>query len=104
MLWFKGTGKPMGVDEDWHNPERRTMQRLSFHLNQDGSLDGMLLIINGREASKLVTLPENENVINYQLLWDSGQSQPPTELFSHAPGGELEVGSTSILLLRAITR
>jgi hypothetical protein len=80
------------------------MQRLSFHLNQDGSLDGMLLIINGREANKLVTLPENGNVINYQLLWDSGQSQPPTELFRHAPGGELEVGSASILLLRAITR
>jgi glycogen debranching enzyme len=103
MLWFKGTGKPMSVDEDWHNSERRTMQRLSFHQNPDGSLDGMLLIINGREANKVVTLPENQSVKTYELLWDSGQMQPPIELSKHAPSSELEVGAVSMVLLKAIT-
>ena len=103
MLWFKGTGKPMSVEEDWHNPERRTMQRLSFHKNPDGSLDGMLLILNGREASKLVTLPENDLVQKYELLWDSNSSRPNKELVQHLPGSEIEVGATSTLLLRVIT-
>ena len=103
MLWFKGTGKPMSVEEDWHNPERRTMQRLSFHKNPDGSLDGMLLILNGREASKLVTLPENDLVQKYELLWDSNSSRPNKELVQHLPGSEIKVGATSTLLLRVVT-
>ncbi len=103
MLWFKGSGKPMSVEEDWHNPERRTMQRLSFHKNPDGSLDGMLLILNGREASKLVTLPENELVEGYELLWDSSSPQPNKNLAQHLPASKIEVGATSTLLLRVIT-
>ena len=103
MLWFKGTGKPMSVDEDWHNPERRTMQRLSFHLNPNGSVDGMLLIINGREATKVVALPENENVASYDLLWDSTQPLPPKESASYLPAADLEVGPASTVLLKVIT-
>ena len=103
MLWFKGTGKPMSVEEDWHNPERRTMQRLSFHQNPDRSLDGMLLIINGREAEKTVTLPENENASGYELLWDSSLELPQVKNTTHAPGSDISVGPASILLFKVIT-
>lgn len=102
MLWFKGTGKPMSVEDDWHNPERRTMQRLSLHLLPDGSLNGMLLIVNGREASKLVILPEHEGVASYELAWDSTLDIPSSEPKKHAPGSELEVGPASTVLLKVI--
>ena len=102
MLWFKGTGKPMSVEDDWHNPERRTMQRLSLHLLPDGSLNGMLLIVNGREASKLVILPEHEGVASYELAWDSSLDIPSSEPKKHAPGEELEVGPASTVLLKVI--
>jgi glycogen debranching enzyme len=103
MLWFKGTGKPMSVEEDWHNPERRSMQRLSFHQNHDGTLDGMLLIVNGREADKLVTLPASDGVKGYELLWDSSLALPPEDRVRHSTGSEISVGPTSILLFKVIT-
>ena len=96
-LWFKGTGQPMSVDEDWHNPERRSMQRLSFHKNPDGSLNGALLVINGREAPKNVTLPEDENVASYNLAWDSSLVRPTSES-PFAPGSSVELAPASIML------
>ena len=102
MLWFKGTGKAMEVEEDWHNPERRTMQRLSLHLNDDGSIDGMLLVINGRESAKEIRLPEHAGVDSYELLWDSGNDLPPTSIEKFKSGSDVEMAATSIMLLKAI--
>ena len=102
MLWFKGTGKPMEVEEDWHNPERRTMQRLSLHLNDDGSIDGMLLVINGRESAKEIRLPEHAGVDSYELLWDSSSDLPPTSIEKFKSGSDVEMAATSIMLLEAI--
>ena len=96
-LWFKGTGEAMSVDEDWHNPERRSMQRLSFHKNQDGSLNGVLLVINGREETKRIKLPVNPSVARYNLVWDSSHQRPGSEK-SHEPGSELELSATSMML------
>jgi glycogen operon protein len=96
-LWFKGTGLPMKVDEDWHNLERRSMQRLSFSKNQDGSLNGALLVINGREAAKEITLPKNEQVASYLLVWDSSLDRPEKQR-EHAPGSTVELSATSMML------
>jgi glycogen operon protein len=94
----------MSVEEDWHNPERRTMQRLSLHLLPDGSLNGMLLIVNGRETNKLVTLPEHEGVVSYDLVWDSSEAMPPSQVKTFGHGEELEVGPVSTVLLKVISR
>lgn len=96
-LWFKGTGVAMRVEEDWHNPERRSMQRLSFHRQQDGSLNGALLVINGREKEKQVTLPENKNVAGYKLVWDSSLDRPEDQKL-HVPGSSLELSGASMML------
>lgn len=96
-LWFKGTGAPMSVDEDWHNPERRSMQRLSFHKNPDGSINGALLVINGREDIKKVTLPVNENVSGYNLVWDSNLAGPVAGQ-QLAPGQRVDLTPTSMML------
>jgi glycogen operon protein len=96
-LWFKGTGQAMSVDEDWHNPERRSMQRLSFNKNPDGTLNGALLVINGREETKEVTLPENQHVARYALVWDSSLARPGAER-SFDPGSNIKLSPTSMML------
>jgi glycogen operon protein len=79
------------------------MQRLSISLAKDASLNAMLLILNGREATKLVTLPFHHGVLSYELVWDSSDDLPPQETTSLAPGDELEVGPASTVLLRVVT-
>ena len=102
VLWFKGTGAPMSVDEDWHNPERRTMQRLSLRKSEVG-LEAMLLVINGREAIKDVVLPEHEQISSFDLLWDSAL-ETPSETKSFSPGEILRSAPTSMQLLVATTK
>ena len=102
VLWFKGTGKPMSVEEDWHNPERRTMQRLSMSLNH-GKLEGALLIINGREAIKELTLPEHQSVKSFSLVWDSSLEAPAVESNSLPPGAIVQVPPASMQLYIANT-
>jgi glycogen debranching enzyme len=96
-LWFKGTGQEMSVDEDWHNPERRSMQRLSFNKDPEGNLNGALLVINGREEIKEVTLPQNQHVASYKLVWDSSLARPEAER-SLDPGSNIELSPTSMML------
>ena len=103
MLWFKGTGAPMSIEEDWHNPERRTMQRLSYHQNSDGALDGILAIFNGREAIKEVTLPDNEYAKAFELIWDSALDLPPAQSKPAASGDVVSLAPTSIQLYRVIS-
>ena len=93
----------MGIDEDWHNPERRTMQRLSLHRLPNGEIEGMLLVINGREAPKEVRLPELEEIRHYELIWDSAL-EAPNETKILAAGSSSELAPASIQLFLAVTK
>jgi len=97
MLWFSVRGDEMTID-DWHNSERRTLQRLAYHLMDDGSKQGIHLVINGTEAVKNVTLPEVNNIREYELLWDSAQELPPKGSLILQPGAMLRMVETSMQL------
>ncbi|NBU23793.1 MAG: glycogen debranching enzyme GlgX [Actinobacteria bacterium] len=97
MLWFSVRGDEMTVD-DWHNPERRTLQRLSYHLMNDGSKQGLLLVINGQEQVKNVTLPKREGIGSLELLWDSALELPPKRTILLNPGSKLRMVEASMQL------
>ena len=97
MLWFSVRGDEMTI-EDWHYSERRTLQRLSFHLMNDGAKQGLLLSINGTEAVKNVRLPRPEGVSGFELLWDSALELPPRSPRVFNPGSNLRMVETSMQL------
>jgi glycogen operon protein len=97
MLWFSHRGDEMTID-DWHNTESRTLQRLAYHLMNDGSKQGVHLVINGTEAVKNVTLPKLSDVKEYELLWDSSQELPPKSSTVLAAGANLRMIETSMQL------
>ena len=97
MLWFSVRGDEMTI-EDWHYSERRTLQRLSYHLMNDGTLQGLLLTINGTEAVKNVRLPKPEGVTSFELLWDSALELPPRKPLVFAAGANLRMVETSMQL------
>jgi glycogen operon protein len=97
MLWFNGKGDEMSL-EDWHNPERRTLQRLSFHLMNDGRKQGVLLVVNGSERAKNVTLAMREGIKSLELLWDSALELPPKRTLVLNPGAKLRMVETSMQL------
>ena len=73
------------------------MQRLSFNKDPEGNLNGALLVINGREEIKEVTLPQNQHVASYKLVWDSSLARPEAER-SLDPGSNIELSPTSMML------
>ena len=97
MLWFNGKGDEMSL-EDWHNPERRTLQRLTFHLMNDGSKQGVLLVVNGSERVKNVTLAMRDGIQSLELLWDSALELPPKRALVLNPGAKLRMVETSMQL------
>lgn len=97
MLWFSVRGDQMTVD-DWHNPERRTLQRLAYHLMNDGTKQGVLWVINGTETVKNLTLPKPQGVREYELLWDSALELPPKRSIVVNPGSKLRMVETSMQL------
>jgi glycogen operon protein len=99
MRWFNAAGELM-TDENWADAQCRTMMRLTDHLNDDGSLDSMLVVIHGAEYEISVRLPEVEGVSGYQLLWDSSDEtpKPPKDLEA---GATLELAALSMALIKA---
>jgi len=100
MRWFNAAGELMR-DENWADSQCRTMLRLTDHLNQDGSLDSMLVVIHGAEYEITVRLPEVEGVASYQLLWDSSHESPKPALELEA-GTELKMPALSMALIKAL--
>lgn len=100
MDWYNKQGLSMSL-EDWDSPGERTLQYLAASTPEFEEFNRILLVVHGLETEVTVTLPEHEGVTGYTLLWDSARDddvEPGTE---HAPGDDLRVGPTSMLLLRA---
>jgi hypothetical protein len=64
----------------------------------DGSKQGIHLVINGTEAVKNVTLPKVKDIGEYELLWDSAQELPPKGSLILQPGSMLRMVETSMQL------
>lgn len=99
MRWFNAAGELM-TDENWADAQCRTMMRLTDHLNEDETLDSMLVVVHGAEYEITVRLPEVSGVTKYQLLWDSGDETPkaPIDLI---PGAELRLAPLAMALIKA---
>ena len=97
MLWYSITGEQMSV-HDWHNPERRTLQRLNFHLTPDGQRQGILLAINGAETVKEIRLPELLDNEHFELVWDSAEATPVTDKTEYRPGSRVSMVEASMKL------
>jgi glycogen operon protein len=99
MRWFNAAGEIMG-DENWLDSQCRTMMRLTDHLNPDGTLDSMLVIVHGAEYEISTTLPSLEGIRGYQLLWDSA-SEAPQEPKDLIPGASFTMPCLSMALIKA---
>jgi len=64
----------------------------------DGSKQGVLLVVNGTEAIKNVSLPKPAGAAGFELLWDSALELPPERQLVLTPGAKLRMVETSIQL------
>jgi glycogen operon protein len=100
IRWYNRNGEIMN-DEDWNNPERRTLVRYSEHVSRHTGLrTAMLLAIHGSENEQDVILPNELTGISYDLIWDSALELPPTEFTSHKPGQTVNMAGTSMMLFK----
>ena len=100
MRWFNAQGDLM-TDENWQDNQSRTLQRLSDHLNPDGSLSSMLLVAHGSEDEVQVMLPALAGVNRYELLWDSKWERPQGGL-QVEPSSPIAMAPLSMALLRVL--
>jgi glycogen operon protein len=98
MRWFNANGELM-TDENWSDNQSRTLMRLTDHLNADGSLDSMLVVIQGSENDISIELPKLEGIVSYQILWDSA-SEVPAEPRALGPKESIEALGLSVMLIK----
>ncbi|HWH26862.1 MAG TPA: glycogen debranching protein GlgX [Pseudolysinimonas sp.] len=100
MDWYNKDGQSMEL-EDWDSPAERTLQYLAASTPEFEPFNRILLVVHGLETEVQVTLPEHEGVASYTLLWDSSHDDIDEVTPQHAPGDQLTMGPTSIMLFRA---
>jgi glycogen operon protein len=101
IKWFNADGEIM-TDENWHDTECRTIQRYSEHLDDSGARSAMLVLIHGAEKVIDVTLPSQDDVSAYELIWNSAFDEPTEETELFAVEATTSVSGTSIQLFRCI--
>lgn len=99
LKWYNSAGEIM-TEDDWHNPECRTISRFSQRIFSDGGHNSILLVIHGSETSTTITLPNIDGASQFELLWNSAHEVPQEADAKHAAGSSIEVSGTSIQLFR----
>jgi len=99
IRWFNAGGGLM-TEEDWNNSECRTVARFSEHLNEDGTVNAILLVVHGSEKATKVVLPPELEVKEYELLWNSAHEVPAAQPETIDGSKILAVSGTSIQILR----
>lgn len=97
MRWFNEHGQEM-TEEDWHNADRRVLQRYSEHLMPNGEIQALLLVVNGSEIAKSINLVHPERAVALDLLWDSALELPPKHSVIANPGSSQKLVETSMQL------
>ncbi|MEY3676854.1 MAG: hypothetical protein RL351_81 [Actinomycetota bacterium] len=100
LKWYNSSGEIM-TDDDWHNPECRTISRFSQRVFDDGSTNSLLLVVHGSENSTQLTLPNIEGISQFELLWNSAHEVPQASEAKLATGAAVDLSGTSMLLFRA---
>jgi glycogen operon protein len=102
MDWYDQSGHMMS-DDDWTNAQNRTLQYVAASTPEIEAFNRILLIVHGVESGTTVTLPHHDGVVRYDLLWNSEDETPLTEISSFVPGDTVAVEPTSMQLFRAFS-
>jgi glycogen operon protein len=100
VKWYNADGEIMS-EENWHDQECRTIQRLTKHTANNKN-EALVLVIHGSESAITIKLPEHDEVVGYELIWNSALELPPSEFERFAPLEMVTLSGTSIQLFRAI--
>ena len=100
LKWYNAAGEIMS-EEDWHNPECRTISRFSQRVFDDGSHNSLLLVIHGSETSTELILPAIEEISQFELVWNSAHEVPQPSTSWQSTGSTVNLSGTSMLLFRA---
>jgi glycogen operon protein len=100
MDWYNGAGQSMS-DEDWQDPNNRTLQYLAASTPVDEEFSRILLIVHGDETTAEVVVPTHDGVQFYEPLWFSTNPSPRDIPGVLRPGETIKVGGTSMLLFKA---
>jgi glycogen operon protein len=100
MDWYNTEGTLMS-EADWNSPTSRTLQYLAASTPEFEEFNRILLIVHGLVDGITVTLPEHAEVTGYSVLWDSARETLNDHEPQHAPGSELTMAGTSMILFRA---
>lgn len=101
IRWYNALGHIM-TNEDWNNPETRTLLRLTESITEDGVTNRTLLVVHGAEREIKVQLPQDAGIETFEILWNSAHELPPTEYKSVSVDSPITVSGASMLLLRAL--
>jgi glycogen operon protein len=101
VRWYSSRGEIM-TNDDWGNPERRTVARFAEHLNRDGSTNRFLIVAHGKEIAANFTLTKDILKTRFELVWNSARDLPPTTIESYIPGSQVAMSAASMLLFRAV--
>ena len=99
IRWYNREGEIM-PGEEWDDPEHRTLQRFSAHLEPGGSISAMLLVIHGSETATEAKLPTEFENAEYQLLWDSALDLPAEPGNPISAGGAFKLAGASMKIFR----
>jgi glycogen operon protein len=101
IKWFNAEGAIM-TEQNWHDNECRTIQRYSEHLDVTGERSAMLVLIHGAETVSEITLPTQDDVRSFELVWNSAFDVPGEETESFSPGAQTSASGTSVQLFRCV--
>ncbi len=97
MDWFDERGQTLS-EEDWNNPEGRALVMRRAERSEDGSITGVLLLLNASEEPITFTLPSPAG--RRRVLIDSADPEAPER---DLDGGTIEVqGHAAVMVLGTV--
>jgi len=88
------------TEEQWHDPNCRTISRFSASLGPGGQVSQLLLVIHGAESTINLTLPKIDGVTELTRIWDSALDPAKQLPQKVAAGSQIVMTATSMQLYR----
>ncbi|WXZ50922.1 hypothetical protein WDV94_06875 [Clavibacter tessellarius] len=100
LAWRDADGAPM-TEAAWESTGTRTLQWISASTPETEEPNTVLVVVHGLETTATVTLPEQDGVTAWRLLWSSAWERPEVVSADDAPGDRVEVRGPSLRIYRA---
>ncbi len=98
VKWFGQDGQILNEDQ-WNNPEQRTLIRLVEHIKPDGTHNTTLTVVHGAETTIDLVLPHHPK--SWLQLWQSADESPQLDAQLVPGGSKISVGPTAMMLFAA---